>query len=63
LLSVIDAVAWPAGWLVAVSAVPEPGVLGQVFGALLILLILKRSHRALVRNERYRFTTWRWGGR
>ena len=61
LLAFFDAVAWPAGWLVAVSIVPKPGVFGQVVGALLVLCALRRIRIALFRNERYRFTTWRWG--
>ena len=61
LLSVVDAVAWPTAWLVAVSMAPNPGVFGQVVGALLILFAIQRSSRALFRNERYRFTTWRCG--
>jgi hypothetical protein len=40
---------------------PNPGVFGRVVGALLILFAIQRSSRALFRNERYRFTTWRWG--
>ena len=61
LLAVVDAVAWPTGWLIAVSVAPKPGLFGQVVGALLVLLALQRISRALFRNERYRFTTWRWG--
>ena len=41
--------------------VPRPGVVGPVVVALLMLLALQRSSRALFRNGRYRFTTWRWG--
>ena len=61
MLSLVDAVAWPAGWLVAISTVPRPGLVGLVIAALLTLCALLRSNRALFRNERYRFTTWRWG--
>ncbi len=61
LLSIVDAVAWPAGWLVVVFMVPKPGVLGLVIVALSILFGVRRCARALFRNERYRLTTWRWG--
>ncbi len=60
-LSLVDAVAWPAGWLVAVSIVPKPGVLGLVIVALSMFFAVRRCRSALFKNERYRFTTWRWG--
>jgi hypothetical protein len=47
-LAAADAVAWPAAWVLAVSAVA-------------VLSAIGRLHRALCVNERYWFTTWRWG--
>ena len=61
MLSVVDAIVWPAAWLVGISLVPEAGLLGTFIAALAILSALRRSWKAHFRNERYRFTTWRWG--
>jgi hypothetical protein len=61
LLSVVDAIVWPAAWLAGISLVPKSGLLGTFIAALAILFGLQRSWKALFRNERYRFTTWRWG--
>jgi hypothetical protein len=61
-LAAVDAVAWPAlcVWLVMHSPLPA-GAVGQLVGALSVVLAIKRLHRALWANHRYRFTTWRWG--
>ena len=37
------------------------GIVGLVITASASLFAVNRLHRALRRNERYRFTTWRWG--
>lgn len=60
--AVLDAVAWPAGWIVAMTHAPSNGgIVGTLFIALAVLAAVHRVHRALWRNHRYRFTTWRWG--
>ena len=61
-LALLDAVAWPVAWLIAISAIPyDTGVLGIFARAVLILIALARYQRAVFRNERYRFSTLRWG--
>ncbi|MEO6744510.1 MAG: hypothetical protein ABIN08_08530 [Caldimonas sp.] len=62
LFAVLDALAWPA--LYAVLAARLPGLTGIVLGMILALCVLSalaRVRRAVWRNERYRFTTSRWG--
>ena len=49
LLAMLDAVAWPMLWAVAVIKAPFSTVAAR------------RTHRAVFRNERYWFTIWRWG--
>ena len=49
-------------WLIAISAIPyDTGVLRIFSRAVLVLVALGRCQRALFRNERYRFSTLRWG--
>ena len=61
-LGALDAVAWPAAWAFAVTHAPIPtGIVGPLIIACAALSAVSRLHRALLRNERYRFTTWRWG--
>ena len=61
-LALLDAVAWPVAWLIAISAIPyNTGVLGVFAKAVLVLVALRRCQRAVFRNERYRFSTLRWG--
>jgi hypothetical protein len=49
-------------WLIAISVIPyNTGVLGILAKAVLVLVALRRCQRALFRNERYRFSTLRWG--
>jgi len=61
-LALLDAVAWPVAWLIAISVIPyNTGVLGILAKAVLVLVALRRCQRALFRNERYRFSTLRWG--
>ena len=61
-VAALDAVVWPALWVLAVFRAPVPtGIFGHVVVALAIVLGARRIHCALLRNERYRFTTLRWG--
>ena len=61
-LALVDALVWPG--LVAVlvtQATLDIGLFAPVILALCALLAVRRCVRAVWRNERYRFTTWRWG--
>ena len=61
-LAALDAIDWPAGWALVVAQAPIPtGIVGLVITASAALFAVSRLQRALLRNERYRFTTWRWG--
>jgi hypothetical protein len=64
-LAAIDAVMWPALWVLGVwqlhGTVGSVGLVGPVVTAVAVLSALGRLRRALRRNRRYRFTTWRWG--
>jgi len=61
-LAAIDAVAWPALWVMAIRQAPEPvGLLGPFITAVAVLSASGRLHRAVWVNHRYWFTTWRWG--
>lgn len=61
-LALLDAIAWPTLWFVAILTLPaQTGVIGMVLQALSILFALRRAYLAVCWNERYRFTTWRWG--
>jgi hypothetical protein len=63
-LAAVDAVIWPAFWIVMLwrlrLEVPM-GVTGPVLMAVLALSALSRFRRAVFDNADYRFTTWRWG--
>lgn len=62
LLALVDAVAWPALIAAIVGHASLPmGVIGLLALALCALFAIRRCIRALWRNERYRFTTWRVG--
>ena len=62
LLAVLDALAWPLLGFAAVTAIPgNTGVVGLVAKGLLVFGAMLRCARALACNERYRFTTLRWG--
>lgn len=62
LFAVVDAVAWPCLWAFVVLAVPaHTGSVGSAVVAIAAFAALSRVGRALLENERYRFTTWRWG--
>jgi hypothetical protein len=60
-LAVMDGLLWPGllAWLVVEFARGE-GVVSAVTLAGCGLGAVSRVRRALSRNERYRFTTWRW---
>lgn len=62
LLAAVDAVAWPALWVLLVRHAPEPvGIVGSFVTALAGLLGMGRLHRALWVNHRYIAST-RGGG-
>ena len=53
-VALLDALAWPALWFVAILAMPaKTGVVGLVIQALSILFAFRRTWLALFRNERY----------
>jgi hypothetical protein len=61
-LAVADAIAWPAAWIAAAAHAPfSLGVVGPLLVAFAAWQVVKRLHRAIAMNHRYRFTTWRWG--
>lgn len=61
-LAFADAVSWPAVWIAVALRLPRPGgVVVPVIMALAGLFAVRRCWQAIVMNERYRFTTWRWG--
>lgn len=61
-LAALDALLWPAVSLTLLWRVEaRPGIVGAVGVAMLGRWALRRLHRALARNERYRFTSWVWG--
>jgi len=63
-LALVDAVAWPAGWAALVLGLPvSSGLAGPFALALCAASAVTRAHRAIARNHRYHFTTWRWGRR
>jgi hypothetical protein len=58
----IDAIAWPVIWLVLLAIAPfDIGLVGWVALGVAGVAAISRTHRAIWRNERYRFTTLRWG--
>src|SRR5262245_24789278 len=61
-LAVVDAVLWPVigAHLLVVNRL-DAGAFGGVLVTILGVLAIARTHRAFLRNERYRFTTWTWG--
>jgi len=61
-LALLDALAWPALWAIAAIEAPfSTGLVGAVALSFLGVIAARRSHTAVFRNERYWFTTWRWG--
>lgn len=62
LLAALDALAWPAILLVAIRTAPfSTGAIGLVASSLAVLIAARRLHRAILRNQRYEFTTLRGG--
>ena len=62
LLAAVDALAWPLVWAIVFSHAPKPvGLVGPFVAAVALLCAMRRLHRALFLNHRYRFATWRWG--
>ena len=62
MLSLLDAVLWPAAWVFGVSSMAmHPGLIGIGVVILAIVAAAGRCRRALLDNGRYRFTTYRWG--
>lgn len=62
LLAAVDAVAWPGAFALVVWAAPvATGVAGALAIGVAALIAVARLRRAIGRNERYWFTTWRWG--
>jgi hypothetical protein len=56
----LDAVAWPVGWVVLAAHLPaHGGIVGPFLAGVAVLTGLARLHKAVWRNERYFFTTWR----
>ena len=61
-LAALDAVAWPAMWVVLMTHVPARlGLVGLVAAACVIGMGVAGLHCAVALNHRYQFTTWRWG--
>ena len=61
-LAALDAVVWPALWVFAVASAQVPtGIVGKVTVAVAFLSAAQRLFKAVMHNERYQFTTWRWG--
>ena len=62
-LAAIDAIAWPVAAGLLLAEVPgRAGIFLPTAMAILALLGLRRLHRAVWLNHRYRFTTWKVGG-
>jgi hypothetical protein len=62
LLAALDALAWPAVLLVAIRTAPfSTAAVGLVASSLAVMVAARRLHRAILRNQRYEFTTLRWG--
>jgi hypothetical protein len=62
LLALVDAVAWPLAWIaLALHFWSLAGVVAPVAAGLVVLAAVGRVRRAAWQNDRYHFTTWRWG--
>lgn len=61
-LALVDALAWPMLWAVAIVKAPfGTGLVGVTAMAFVAFVAARRSRTALFRNERYWFTARRWG--
>ncbi len=61
-LALLDALAWPAVWLAFVVQAPvNMGILGRLIVAVCVMVAVRRGYLAVVHNQRYEFTIWRWG--
>ena len=61
-LAATDAIGWPALWIAVIVAAPfRTGVAGALLITLMLWFSLTRLRTAVIENQRYRFTTWRWG--
>ena len=61
-LAGIDALLWPGLWIVGVWFAPfQTGVAGPLLVACAVWCAVQRLREAVFENERFRFTTWRWG--
>ena len=61
-LAAADVLAWPLLFVLVVHFAPfSTGAVGPLAIALATLSAVRRFHLALWLNQRYRFTTWRWG--
>jgi hypothetical protein len=58
-LALADAVAWPGLIVWLIVAAPVGGIVRVVALSAMIVFALGRIHRALFRNARYQFMTWR----
>ena len=62
-LAAVDALVWPAMWVLLMRHAPQPvGLIGPFVTALAVLLGLRRVHCAIWLNHRYGFIAWRWAG-
>lgn len=60
-LAALDAVCWPTALVYVVLNVHQHmGAVRPVLVAVLLLSATQRLSTAILRNHRYRFTTWRW---
>jgi len=61
-LAVVDALAWPALWIYVTLHAPfDTGLAGKAVVTLAAVMAVQRVIKALLRNERYRFSVVRWG--
>lgn len=62
MLASLDAIAWPAIWITVMATSPfSKGVLGWAVISVAGFAAVYRVCRAIGRNERYWFTSSRWG--
>lgn len=61
-LALIDAITWPGLCLAFMASAPfDAGVFGWTAMGAAVFAAVYRAYRAVCRNERYWFTTVRWG--